>query len=416
MTFQEAKEAIKQGFATHSIELLDEHDRELFYRIRSDASFRISEASIQEYSEVHSLSAPFAKKPTECSIVSVAYREHLVQFLHPLRSRFLPARDIDIVFGEVSDDHPYVQIGPGSTKFIWTFLFADGAFFDWVTERLRFRINRDPNREFVEEILRPMTIKVHNINAADEDSALRVSDPLIDACLFSYASLKESPIGLMEEWPRRRAGRTDRIEPVHRGNTFSLPAVKFNPHLVSFYQLAASTDIPSYKFLSYYHILEYHFVSVSDQILYDRLSRRINDLRFKTTATNLDRIIQDVNDHRSESDETEMLKNVLAKYVIEDELIEFIRKYEEVLGENIYTKKRVIFGTEIAGTNLATGHVFGVVAKHIKATRNALVHSSDRHERNSRFIPYSAASINLVEKEVPVVKFLAEKVIVATAE
>lgn len=148
------------------------------------------------------------------------------------------------------------------------------------------------------------------------------------------------------------------------------------------------------------------------------MSRRINEPKFRTSSQNLDKLIQDVNSHKTENDETEMLKSVLTKYIDEDEddLIEFIKEYETLIGESLYTKKKVIFGNEINGTNLQSGHVFGTIAKHIKTVRNSLVHSSDRHERKDRFIPYSKSSMDTVKIQIPVLKFLAEKIIIATAE
>lgn len=417
MTFDEAKVSLKEGFIAKKVEVAYEHDKELFFRLGQNRIFRLNESEIEEFRIAKSITPPFERRPSECSLISKDYREQSIQFLHPIRARFLPPRDTNIIFGQINEEVPYVQISKASNQFIWTSLF-EGAFFDLIMERLIFRISTDDRADFIDRIYKPITIKVSNLRESSIESALKSSTELIDACIFSYSSLKDNPIGLLEKWPRRRSQAEKNFEyrQQHRGNEFVLPSVKFNPHLVRFYQLAASTDIESYKFLSYYHILEYHFVSISDKILYDKLSRRINDLKFRTTAVNLDRLIQDVNDHRTETDETEMLKNVLSKLVIEDELISFITAYEEHIKENIYTRKRTVFGTEIAGTSLQPGHVFGVIAKRMKTIRNALVHSSDRRERNSRFIPYSQSSLEAIRKEIPLIRFLAEKVIVATGE
>lgn len=417
MTFDEAKESLKTGFKEREFELADEHARELFFKLGTSRLIKLTETDIQNYADAKSANPAFEKKPDETSLINQNYREQMMQYLHPMRARFLPPRDINILFGEENTEIPYVQISQATPAYIWSNLFEE-AFFELVIERLRFRAFREGNVDFFENIYKPLTVKVYNLKENSIEAVIKTSTKLIEGCMFSYSSLKDNPIGLVNDWPRRRSRREREFEfgESHPGNNFNLPSVKFNPHLVRFYQLAASTDVESYKFLSYYHILEYHFVSISDQILYDKLSRRINDLKFRTTATNLDRVIQDVNDHRSETDETEMLKNVLSKLVIEDEVIAFIKSYEEFIKENIYTKKHVVFGVEIAGTSLQSGHIFGVIAKHVKTIRNALVHSSDRHERNLRFIPYSTTSSELIKKQIPLIKFLAEKVIVATAE
>ena len=108
-----------------------------------------------------------------------------------------------------------------------------------------------------------------------------------------------------------------------------------------------------------------------------------------------------------------MLKRVLQKFVDENELIEFIKAYEEYLGENIYSRRRVVFGESIE-VNLIPGHVIGNLSKRIKVIRNALVHSADRYERNQRYIPSSEAEKKL-KKEIPLLKYLAEKVVIGSA-
>ena len=90
------------------------------------------------------------------------------------------------------------------------------------------------------------------------------------------------------------------------------------------------------------------------------------------------------NNHKRENDETEMLKNVMKRYIDENDIIEFINEYEKFLEKKVYTIKRTIFGNEISATTLTSGHVYGNIAKVIKAIRNALVHSCDRYERNDR--------------------------------
>jgi hypothetical protein len=128
----------------------------------------------------------------------------------------------------------------------------------------------------------------------------------------------------------------------------------------------------------------------------------------------LDHLIQDVLGHAKTTDETEMLKLVIDKYVEEQELLTFVMRYEDHLGERWYTKKRERFGVE-AEIKAQLGHVTGNVAKIVRTVRNALVHSSDRFERTGRHMPFSESS-DLVLREVPLVKYLAEQVIIASAE
>ena len=167
------------------------------------------------------------------------------------------------------------------------------------------------------------------------------------------------------------------------------------------------------QFLLFYQVLEYFFLTISDERL-QRLTKRVSDPRFSTEAKSLDRVIQDVIEHKRTTDETEMLKLVLERYVDETELMEFIKAYEAYLKEPYYTKRRRRFGVD-AEVKLAPGHLFGNVAKVVKTVRNALVHSSDFHERVERHVPFSEGT-RLVELEVPLLQFLAERVIIASSK
>jgi hypothetical protein len=118
-------------------------------------------------------------------------------------------------------------------------------------------------------------------------------------------------------------------------------------------------------------------------------------------------------DYDSKNDETEMLKKVLTKYVKPSELIEFLKEYEDFLDEKYYSKQKNRFGQNLQ-VNFEETHVISNVATIVKVVRNALVHSSDRFERNERVIPFTK-STDIVIKEMPLIKFLAERVIIGSA-
>lgn len=194
--------------------------------------------------------------------------------------------------------------------------------------------------------------------------------------------------------------------------SYPLPTASYNNDMVRYYRLGLSSDDPILKYLAFYQVLEYLFVTVYDEKLYQKLTHRLQHPGFFISTKNLDRIIQDVDDQRKQRNEESMLKIVLEKYIDTTELSEFISAYESHLQEKIYTNKRVIFGTELR-VNLEKDQVVGDVATTIKTVRNALVHSSDRYEREDRHIPFSESTV--VRKELPLLKFLSEKVISGSA-
>jgi hypothetical protein len=109
-----------------------------------------------------------------------------------------------------------------------------------------------------------------------------------------------------------------------------------------------------------------------------------------------------------------MLKLVVKKFIEPTDLAEFIQHYEAHLEEKLYSSQTSLFGEKFK-TNLDPQHILGDVSRRVKAIRNALVHSSDRYERNERYVPSRSAEERL-QKEIPLLKFLAEKVIVGCAD
>jgi hypothetical protein len=81
--------------------------------------------------------------------------------------------------------------------------------------------------------------------------------------------------------------------------------------------------------------------------------------------------------------------------------------------EKPYSKKRKIFG-ELMEINLKEGHAISNAAKILKHIRNAIVHSSDKYQRDECHIPLSASDTTIVDF-IPIVRFFAEKVIYGTA-
>ena len=418
MNFDEAKTFLMDGYSRADLEVSTE-DKQLIIHYR-DFEFHVLEEDISEYADMYDFLSTLAVMPTECSVCSTSYREQVVTPLDPVRVRIPLHLPSGFVFGEPSDEGIYVEISRASSYF-QNYFRSDEAYLQFCLDIMRRPYMRGAERGVdITDIRRymyvPTTIRVHNMSEASVQAAVKRSSLLIEACLFELSYLKGLPLGLAEEWPRHQPRtRPFRFGDSVPGNELPLPSVTFNSDIVRFYQRGMSTNDPVTQFLSFYQVMEYFFLTVTDEQLYAKLSRRINDPRFSTTDRNLDRIIQEVIEHRRTTDQTEMLKAVLGKFVDENELIEFIKAYEEHLGEKLYTKRKTIFGVDMAEVRLTPGHVFGNISERITTIRNAIVHSSDQYERQERYIPLTTTSERLIGRDIPLLKFLAERVIIATA-
>lgn len=313
-----------------------------------------------------------------------------------------------------------VRVSQASPEFSIALLSSRGSqAIDMIKRRLLRRGKmRKPDKDGYVRILKfddlvyiPTTAKYLIPRKINPDQLFDKAIKSIKASLFkiSYSSgecwdLRESILSIGVKAPR-----------MMEDTDFAIPKAVYNDDLVKFYKVAKSSIFPNQEFLSYYHILEYHFLRISDEILHTSIKSLINSPSFSPSYQNINKLISVLKKNDNSSDETEMLKSVLRKYIEEEDLIEYITALEKNSGKQIYTDPKKKFFGESATIQLTKGHAVNNTAKVIKLIRNALVHSSDRYNREDCFMPFSESEA-VVISYIPIIKFLAEKVIFATAE
>lgn len=407
-----AKKTFKEKYSVPFLELVDEHHSELFFKTRHNDIVKVSSEELQSFIDFEKIRDDFIAGPVECSMCSSNYREQVISSGSRYFNSFLIARRGPFIFGDKESGGIYAEIGEASDNFKNFFRFSEGYL-----EHSIERITRRPNysgSSFFDILYTPLTIRVYNIGASDYTQAIKKSQNIIEGCLFNLSYLKNIALSPDEKWPRR----SENQRPFQFGErdvngVYPLPKGNLNTDILRFYQRGMATDDPVNQYLSFYQVLEYFFVSISDEELYRKMSAIINNPAFSAKPKQLDKLIQETANHKRESDETEMLRMVLKHYVDESELTDFIEEYETYLDESWFTKKRSVFGEE-NDIRLQQGHVIGNVSKRVKIIRNTLVHSSDRYNRKDGYIPNSHSE-GIVKKEVPLVKYLAERVIIANS-
>jgi hypothetical protein len=417
--FEQAKEELKSFYIGNGFRLFDEHAKELFFAAGVDdqTRFKIPESEIEDYRSIAEEPASFQITPVATSLVGPQYREQLVDLVGPsrtflgfLRRQIIQFKTIDGSGSEL------IEIGPPSSKYLAIFRCKKELASFFHTRLSRFpRLEYDNIPTMRDVFDRFLTIKMHATSGLTNE-LMDETTSLFQTALFDLSYLRNIHLHLVQDWPslanRRRTFRVDRVS-IQDG--MYLKRVKYDDPAVRFYHRGVSAEDAYIQFISFYHVLEYHFVSVSDRILYNRLSRIFIDPAFRPAAAHFDKIITAVEDHKRTNDETEMLKNVLTQYTDERDIIEFIEKYEKKENAKIYSDKNQAFGEDLEKIQLKEGgHIFTPLAKRIKTIRNTLVHSSDRYERKQRYLPGPEADKVLVQ-EVPLMKFIAERVIIATA-
>ena len=190
---------------------------------------------------------------------------------------------------------------------------------------------------------------------------------------------------------------------------FKIPSVNYDETLLKFYKNAIVAKTVNHAFLSFYHVIEFYFLKCTEKNLQQQLKFFIDDPKFNSTQNNLEQLITTIKKYNYENDENKMLLCVLHEYIQAEALLSFVRSLGIKRGEGID-----IFGENIEKKGLEENNVIEVVGKTIKAIRNGIVHSSDKYNRAERFIPFSESE-EIVKKYLPVVKFIAEKIIATTS-
>ncbi|MBY3618002.1 hypothetical protein HGO21_00425 [Acinetobacter sp. CUI P1] len=211
----------------------------------------------------------------------------------------------------------------------------------------------------------------------------------------------------------KRVGRRNKIDDCEA------PKRKYNRDLIYHYQLGVSTYHPALKFISFYHVLE-HFFNI---VYLDNMSTRIKKIVTRPDFSpkrdeDIHKLISSIrNGFRIEADsntaknEIESLKLVLKKYVDVDSLKNALNEYDSQLVQ-YYSKTKVSFSQgEIINFNDIKS-VYGSLANRIYKTRNAVIHS--KAFEKERYVPFEHE--NQLLKEIPLILFVAEEIILATSE
>lgn len=321
---------------------------------------------------------------------------------------------------EYTDAHGgELRIATASPEFCLAYITSNSALkpLDLIKNRLESRADSRSRTadgsvrlyKFNELVAMPYTAKYSVSRKVDSAKLLSRATVATKSALFKLAYTTGDCLEL-----REAIKPSNHLRPKQEDLDNKIPNVIYNDDLLKYYKVAKSSIFPNQQFLSYYHILEYFFLSVSDENLHTSVKSIVNAPTFNSSYENLSRLVGALKRHDNSSDETEMLKSVLSKYVDEDELIAFIQEIEHAAGDKVYsdTKKKV-FG-QAATISLQRGHALHASARVTKQIRNALVHSSDKYNREDCFLPLSESE-HAVRLYVPLVRFLAERVIYATS-
>lgn len=194
------------------------------------------------------------------------------------------------------------------------------------------------------------------------------------------------------------------------------PRKFYNPETLSYYRKAIITEDSYNKYLSFYHVLEYYFDEMFNEILINGTREKItspdfsykNDdslmqlIKFFKKTMNLNR------ENGIMGNEKKSLTHLLEKVLDPDEIL------DQLQGNEIeYYKNTQVPFSKGSTIQFNSDKFYNNMTNRIYSTRNALVHSKSG-QQNSRFNPFHDE--DALKKEIPLIKHVAEKVLIHFSE
>ncbi|MGJ3240037.1 MAG: hypothetical protein ACFE0Q_15120 [Anaerolineae bacterium] len=389
MNFDQVKKFLKDGYERNGFDVVAEPpngEAELRYPQQEtyDVTLRITTEDVEEYSKLMQARGEFVPI-SNTGLANRNFRESLVIPLDP----GIDIRDVDdLFFKRAGDEKTYVEIDTISLVFANYFRF-EPAYMNLCLDRL-FTLPKPIRQASAKQALdvrkifaHPLSVRVYHIGAHTTDEAIERSDELINGALFTLAHEIGIPLMLANHYPSSRYEYVQKIKTNnHKMHHITLPDSNFRHDLVRFYQVGLASPIATQQFLSFYQALELFFQDVSHVGVYDELYHLLRSETFKPDNGNLARIVSLVEANKREVNNADLLEQLIRQHVQSDAIKQVILDSGTVVEETVRT-----------------------LAQRITATRDAIMLAGVHG------LPVDDAS---VAKDVPLVRFLTEQVILAT--
>lgn len=389
MNFDQLKKILKDGYESNGFDVVAEpQDGETEIRYPApetfDVTLKISNEDIEDYGKLMSARGEFVPIG-QTGMANSNFRESLLIPLDPS----IDIDDIDDLFFKLTaDSDTYVEIDTVSLVFANYFRFEPGYMNLCLDKLFSFPSNlrKASTKRPIDvrnTLARPLSVRVYNISAQSTDEAIKISTELIEGALFTLAYEIGIPLMLAENYPSSRYETLQKVKANnHKVHEMILPDSDFRHDLVRYYQAGISSPIAIQQFLSFYQILELFFQDVNHAGVYDDLYHMLRSDGFRPDNSSLSRIVTLVESNKRDLTNSDLLEQLIRQQVDSNEIKKFILRHSGRAEETIHT-----------------------LARRIITTRDAIMMAGVNG------LPPGDRS---VARDVPLVKFLAEQVILAT--
>ena len=317
----------------------------------------------------------------------------------PIMSRMLLGKEEKLTI-KSADETMQLELSGASANFLLSTTILKGP-----TSYLRsVRFSEDTLPTLTQAFSRLLTVKV----TVPLGSALAKQKDklhsLAEAGLFHIAYGRGTGLRLVNSWEDEYFGlRSSRRVKVQ------FPLRTYKSDLVSYYQLAISNGSLMLGYICLYKILEYFYVSASETVLHNQLKDNLVSPEFShTKQSQLRKLATTLRKFDQKMDEQKMLTTVINQYFTAGELIDWVQDFDK--SKPYYTTSQTVFGKSFI-LDVHPERVHSSLAVRVYHLRNALVHNKEGEL--PRFIPYSDHE-GILSKEIPVMLFLAEQLILKT--
>lgn len=219
---------------------------------------------------------------------------------------------------------------------------------------------------------------------------------------------------------RRRATAPKRPRQPIPKEELQLIVKPYIPELIEYYHTATRVDYAPFKFICYFHILEYFM----DKSAHRLISKRIKQIMMRPDfhVNHSEHMAEAIKIFRAETEKnmTDRIKinRVLSEYTHREEVKAFLDR-ENLLDH--FSKEHTLSGPKqlkIQSVNFESDSAFfESLTKRIYALRCSIVHSNPDFDE-SKAVPFhpSAANMDLLRTEIELMKELSHKVIVNSVD
>ena len=186
---------------------------------------------------------------------------------------------------------------------------------------------------------------------------------------------------------------------------------KYNSKLINFYRIGMKAEDPYMQYLSYYHILEYHYYRNLKNKVANKLREGLEDIQNNKAEDVASNIIKTVN---KGTQERTVLKSILEENVTDG--IQNLKNRIAEINDNVDYRSSINFSNASSiNWDESVSNIIDQITNRIYDTRNSLVHSKE-DEIEKIYEPWNDEHVKELKKEIPLIRALAELIIKNTGE